>query len=33
MTIQLAPGEYSLELNLKNLTQGTSITKKEKLIL
>jgi GWxTD domain-containing protein len=33
MTIRLAPGEYSLELNLKNHTQGTSITKKEKLIL
>ncbi len=33
MTVQLAPGEYSLELNLKNLTQGTSLTKIEKLIL
>jgi GWxTD domain-containing protein len=33
MTVQLAAGEYSLVLNLKNLTQGTSSTKKEKLIL
>ncbi len=33
MTIRLAQGEYSLELNLKNCTQGTSIKKKEKLIL
>ncbi len=33
MTVRLAPGEYSLELSLKNLTQRTSITKKEKLIL